>query len=323
MYSKLRTVFALRNIPSYQIRVHRTYSVANQLSVTANIPTVMKIKKAIRASECELEDLYSCFRTKCPVCPPNQASVKSVVKSTATATPTTTPQTKSNQVCRNDLYINKTTGLCDWMLWRRMGYSYFWLLFFISGDVICAACQHKFAFSSLEYFFLNSKKLNSADYINKKNSFLKSKPSIDSNKIPQDIIGDLKIIKNLSDTEIVQICEQLDVQNISIDQMKDALIHCDLENSTFYFPMVDANGSIVGYKKLSNQNGQLCETSFPEANCFGVVMHLPRKQQKNHRTAILVLNLLDYLSLIAANTIRQYTLELNWSKSEINWLFSK
>lgn len=80
----------------------RDYSVIKHVALPGHSATITKIKKAIRASNMDLDDLFSCIRTNCPICPAivneTDATNKNVSK-------------KSQQTDRPDLFVNKTTGI--------------------------------------------------------------------------------------------------------------------------------------------------------------------------------------------------------------------
>lgn len=181
--------------------------------------------------------------------------------------------------------------------------------FAFAGDVLCTSCQHKFDFVTLEYFLANSRNSNSTEYINKKKLFLDSKPiPYRSDKLHMDIFSHQILLKNMSHEQILQIFEQMNIQTIAVDQVQNAQIYCDLPNGALYFPMTDVTDKIIGYKKLSYHQNELHEETSPDSHSFGAVHHQPmRKPQRGQRMAILVLNLLDYMSLVAAGTSRMYS----------------
>lgn len=177
---------------------------------------------------------------------------------------------------------------------------------FLPGDVTCSECKYKFPFASVEYFFQPSVR-GTNEYMKRSEEFHMSKQNQSHTDFPWNINSEIISIKYLSDTQITHICGKLDIHNITVDQMKESQIYCDLTKNTMYFPMIDVGGKIIGYKTLFHQMEELCEESFPTANAFGAVVYPARKQQKTNRTAILVSNLLDYLSLIRTNVTRMYS----------------
>lgn len=74
----------------------------------------------------------------------------------------------------------------------------------------------------------------------------------------------------------------------------------DEASKSMYFPMLDVDGAIVGYKRLVKEKGRIIEESIPEANCFGVISLEASGTKMTKETlpsAILVLNVLDLLAL--------------------------
>lgn len=73
----------------------------------------------------------------------------------------------------------------------------------------------------------------------------------------------------------------------------------DEPSGSLFIPMLDVDGIIVGYKRLSKENDQIVEYSIPEANCFGVITveAVGAKASKEAPSAVLVLNVLDLLAL--------------------------
>lgn len=88
--------------------IYRNQNDVRQISSNVHIPLFTKIKKIIRASEYELEDLHSCVRTKCPVCIPSVSAMKKSPVEKETNMPVSTKPNVSH--CK-DWFINKITGM--------------------------------------------------------------------------------------------------------------------------------------------------------------------------------------------------------------------
>lgn len=80
-----------------------------------------------------------------------------------------------------------------------------------------------------------------------------------------------------------------------ISTFENFRVACDPAANTLYFPFHDADGQMVGYKMLTRQHDQLIETTFPETNCFGVLMSAVKATKDT--SAVIVLNVPDLLAL--------------------------
>lgn len=160
--------------------------------------------------------------------------------------------------------------------------------------MVCPSCQFVFSFSKVEYFFLNAKKINSV-YTSHKSNFLNSKPTKQNYSLLNE--KDLQTIQIVSETQVLDIFQHLNIQNISPNQLKSTDLLCDHVNKMLYYPMVDVYGATVGFKKLLMRKGEIVEETVPDSNSFGAVI-LPAKKPQKTKRAILVLNLLDFLSLV-------------------------
>lgn len=163
------------------------------------------------------------------------------------------------------------------------------------GDVICPSCQFVFSFSKVEYMFQNAKTNNNSIYASHKANFINSKPVVPNYSLINN--KDLQSIKTMSDMHVLDIFEHLNIKNISPNQIKSTDLFCDYTNKVLYYPMVDIYATTIGFKKLSSSNAEILEETVPDSNGFGAVL-LPAKKQQKAKRAILVLNLLDFLSLI-------------------------
>lgn len=114
---------------------------------------------------------------------------------------------------------------------------------------------------------------------------------IDKNAVP---------INEVEPKDYEKICEYLGIEHFPISIFDGIQMLCNVKQNTFYFPMHDAEGQIIGYKKLSrSSDAKLVETTYPESNSFGAVILLPigKRGVREAKTSILVLNMLDALAL--------------------------
>lgn len=92
----------------------------------------------------------------------------------------------------------------------------------------------------------------------------------------------------------------VNLQNISASSTNNLEIYINKSHDQLMFPLIDYEGKISGYKILDNNLG---ERVVPDADSHGVVISSRTKtiKGKDSGSAILVLNILDYL---AVNTIK-------------------
>lgn len=168
--------------------------------------------------------------------------------------------------------------------------------------MVCPTCEHVFSFALTENFFLNTKKVN-PELERQRESFLKSKPVVED-VLPINEDCDIQPVKDLSDDQIVEICEIMCLKNITPNHLRSAEIFVNVKEHIFYFPMKSITGKIVGYKTITNKGGEWLEQSIPDNSSFGIIMTSSKKVQKS-KSAIVVLNLLDYLVLSGENLNRR------------------
>lgn len=173
------------------------------------------------------------------------------------------------------------------------------LSFFFAGDVVCSRCQHIFSFSAVEKFFAKSHR--STDFDRARDLFMKSKPKIKSPTIVT-IQKEAEPIILIPNHELLEIFQHLRLQKIEPDVFNGIQAFGHAKRKTLYFPMVDIDSNIVGYKKLTRPNDEsskIIETTIPEENSFGAVIFSPvnKRGNRDHKTAVLVLNILDALAL--------------------------
>lgn len=166
-----------------------------------------------------------------------------------------------------------------------------------SGDVVCSKCQHVFSFSAIEKFFTKSR---TTDLDRARELFLKSKPK--TNFLTADAMQKGAVpVNEMSTNELLELFQHLGFQKIEPSVFQGVQAFCHAKRKSLYFPMQDVESNFVGYKKLSRLNDEnpITETTFPEQNSFGAVIFPPivKRGFRDHRTAILVLNLLDALAL--------------------------
>lgn len=162
---------------------------------------------------------------------------------------------------------------------------------------MCTKCQHVFSFNAIEKFFAKSHR--PGDFVRAQDLFLNSKPKktiLTIEAISKDAIR----ISEMADTDLQQTIDNLGLKKIATIALQGVHAFCDAKRKSLYFPMLDIESNIVGYKALSmNDAMKMTETTFPEQNSFGAVIFPPmtKRGYREHKTAIIVLNLADALAL--------------------------
>lgn len=130
--------------------------------------------------------------------------------------------------------------------------------------------------------------------------FMGSKPKpiiLTANMIQKDAVPANEVPIN----DLYEIMHHLDFQKIEPSVFEGLHVYCHVKRKTLFFPMLDVNSNIVGYKKLSRManDDKVTETTVPEQNTFGAVIFSPitKRRFRDQRTAILVVNILDALAL--------------------------
>lgn len=160
----------------------------------------------------------------------------------------------------------------------------------------------------IEKFFTKSPSLN---LDRTRELFLKSKPK--TNILTVDAIQKgAKPVNEMTTNELLEIIQYLGLQNIEPNVFQGVQAFCHAKRKTLYFPIQDIESNFIGYKKLSRLNDEspITETTFPEHNSFGAVIFSPivKRGFRDHRTAILVLNMMDALALRMEKTNCEYLL---------------
>lgn len=141
--------------------------------------------------------------------------------------------------------------------------------------------------------------MQSAEMEKQRTTFLNSKPCIEVNQ-PFHFGDDIVKISTLDENQLLTICDQLNIRNIPLSYLKTADIFCNVSRNSLYFPLVDVNNTTVGFKKLSFENGKYLESTMPLTKSFGAVVHASKGALKQ-KSAIVVLNVLDWLALVGEN----------------------
>lgn len=168
----------------------------------------------------------------------------------------------------------------------------------ISGDVVCSRCQHIFSFSTFDKFFAKSYR-STADMERARDLFMRSKPKpiiLTADTIQKGAVP----INEVPTNELLEIIQFLGLQKIEPVVFQGIHAFCHVKRKTLYFPMLDVESNIVGYKKLARlADAKMTETTVPEQNSFGAVIFPPiiKRGFRDQRTAILVVNMLDALAL--------------------------
>lgn len=169
---------------------------------------------------------------------------------------------------------------------------------------MCTKCQHIFSFSAIEKFFTKSHR--STDELNRsRDLFMRSKPKptiltaemIHKNAVP---------VQDVSSDALTDVLQHLDIRKIEPNVFHGVQAFCNAKRNALYFPMVDIQSNIVGYKALSrslndagDSGGKFTETTMPEQNSYGAVILPPiiKRGYRDQKTAIIVLNMVDALAL--------------------------
>lgn len=163
--------------------------------------------------------------------------------------------------------------------------------------MVCSKCQYIFSYNAIEQFYNYKGKL--ADIQRNREMFMSSKPiraSLTASKIDKDAVR----INEIDTNELQPIVSNLGLEHLIETLLQETGIYCNKSSKIIYFPMLDADSSISGFKTLSRTtNRGITETTIPETNNFGIVILPPfvKKGPKDQKTAILVLNMLDALAL--------------------------
>lgn len=129
--------------------------------------------------------------------------------------------------------------------------------------------------------------------------FLRSKPKITALTAATIQKGAVPI-SEMPDDELQDVLQYLGLAKFEPATFLGVQAFCHSQLKILFFPMLDVAGNIVGYKRLSRpQDAELVESTFPEQNSFGsVIFHpLAKRGTRDHKTAILVVNMLDALAL--------------------------
>lgn len=270
------------------------------------IPTPLKIKQTIKIGGHDFVDGFTCIQTSCLVCPKDSTTATSIAASAIDSD--STIEDKAQMSTDKCLFINKTTGnlhficylpKCLWKLIECFLFLLFSFGFCFSGDVVCSKCQHTFSFSAIENFF--TKTPRSTDNLNRsRDLFMRSKPKptiltgemIDKNAIP---------VQEMAHDALLEVIQNLGIQKIEPNILQKVQAFCHAKQNTLYFPLIDIQSNMVGYKKLTQIDKHLpmTETTSPEENSYGAVIFSPTVKRgfRDQKTAIIVLNVLDALAL--------------------------
>lgn len=163
--------------------------------------------------------------------------------------------------------------------------------------MVCSKCQYIFSYNAIEQFYNNKGKL--ADIQRNREMFMNTKPtpaSLTASKIDKDAVS----INEIDINVLQPIMNHLGLEHLIETLLQQTGIYCNISSKVLYFPMLDADSSISGFKTLSRTvNRGITETTIPDTNNFGIVILPPviKKGPKDQKTAILVLNMLDAMAL--------------------------
>lgn len=181
---------------------------------------------------------------------------------------------------------------------------------------MCTKCQHIFSFSAIEKFF--TKGHRSTDLNRARDLFLRSKPK------PTIFTGEMMHknavpVQDMAADELLEVIQYLGLRKIEPNVFQGVQAFCHAKRKSLYFPMLDIQSNIVGYKKLARPvNDEDCvatavETTIPEQNSYGAVIFPPisKRGYRDQKTAIIVLNMLDALALRMEKTNCEYSTEFD------------
>lgn len=116
-------------------------------------------------------------------------------------------------------------------------------------------------------------------------------------------------VQDVPTNEMLEILQYLDVRKIEPTVFQGVQAFCHVKRKSLYFPMIDIQSNIVGYKKLSRPSkgddddddfvARVIETTIPERNSYGAVIFSPisKRGYRDQKTAVIVLNVVDALAL--------------------------
>lgn len=114
-----------------------------------------------------------------------------------------------------------------------------------------------------------------------------------------------KPVQDMTPDALDEVITHLNIQKIDSTVLLGVQAFCHEKRNALYFPMLDVQSNIVGYKKLhrplsaSGDLQKMTETTTPEQNSYGAVIFPPihKRGHRDQKTAIIVLNMLDALAL--------------------------
>lgn len=165
--------------------------------------------------------------------------------------------------------------------------------------MVCSKCQYIFSFSAIENFYTSVKSQRvTTDLKKQRDLFIKSKPITD---LPTSkIIDEIAVpVDKLPIDKLEEICKNLKLNEALASAFENLGLLYNFNDNILYFPMHDVDNRIIGYKKLFRQNNKTVEETLPESRVFGTIIVSPgtKKSHKEVKTAILVLNIPDVLTL--------------------------
>ncbi|XP_059615649.1 mitochondrial DNA helicase [Phlebotomus argentipes] len=164
----------------------------------------------------------------------------------------------------------------------------------ITGNFTCPACQHLGNWNTIEKFFLNGKTVRNTKEMGRfRENFLNSKGKKTEVSFPDGLNPTNAVNSAQMKSLLEDIGLPTEVETILMSQ--GAQISSNLNE--IFLPLRDVTETVVGYKVFSVENHS--ERTIPDNNCSGVLMHKPTTigNRKDSQNAILVLNILDFLTL--------------------------
>ncbi|XP_055687058.1 mitochondrial DNA helicase [Lutzomyia longipalpis] len=165
----------------------------------------------------------------------------------------------------------------------------------ITGNFTCAACQHLGTWSTIEKFFLNAKiARNSKEISRLREVFLTSKSRKTEIELPDGLVSS----SSVDPLRLKEVIEEIGLPEETGNILLSHGTFFSNDFSQFFLPLRDITDAIVGYKIFHTEHHN--ERTLPDTNCSGILIHKPTlmtKKEQKEQSAIIVLNILDFLTL--------------------------
>lgn len=167
-----------------------------------------------------------------------------------------------------------------------------------TGNFICARCQHISKWGVVEKFFQSDAKSprNRKDLKKFQELFLGAKSAVI--KVPS-LPENAMLVQEMTEDAFKTMQNDLSLDFITQSSLKNVSCSYDSGKKRFYFPITDVNSDVVAFKVLRGVKEGRCKEDIQGGGSrFGIVLakNLTGKT-KDSNTAILVLNMMDFLAL--------------------------